>query len=548
MCYPKQGPSSPISTVSCSFWLDYQGVEPLEAMSDPTDPPPPYDSEELKSFEDAPSGRVPRRRWWKRIAAVSLALVLLAAILGLAEARTSWLQSRWFSRLGREVTFKLEEGPNPTPHFPTDGPYDKRLGYTHLPAMMERAEAAGFEVASQARLSPGFEALLNRGLFGVFRIRERAGLVLLDTQGQTFFASLRPRRAYADFDSIPPLVRDALLYIENRELLNPRRPRLNPAVEWDRLLRSIGDLTLQKLGSERSVSGGSTLATQIEKYRHSPEGRTSSANEEVRQIASASIRAYLEGPNTMENRQRILTEYLNSVPLSAAQGHGEVLGISDGLWAWYGTDFDEANRLLRSDAGALDEADLTRRAQIYRQVLSLMLAQRRPSFYLASGSGQEALKELTDQQLRRMFGAGIIPGELGTASLQAEIQPLLAAPALPAPPFVELKAQSQIRSSLLSLLGVPQLYALDRLDLTVETTLDMARQEVATNFLTRLADSAYVHESGLAAFCRHRHVRPVPLPVLVRRGGRADLCGWGHLPLHPGNGDRGLLSLGLGLE
>ena len=56
---------------------------------------------------------------------------------------------------------------------------------------------------------------------------------------------------------------------------------------------------------------------------------------------------------------------------------------------------------LGTDPDSLAESDRARRAEIYRQVLSLLLAQRRPSFYLASGSGQEALKTLTDQYLRQ---------------------------------------------------------------------------------------------------------------------------------------------------
>ena len=64
--------------------------------------------------------------------------------------------------------------------------------------------------------------------------------------------------------------------------------------------------------------GGSTLATQIEKYRHSPEGRTASIPEKFRQMASASLRAYLDGPDTQRARERIVVDYLNTVPLSAA--------------------------------------------------------------------------------------------------------------------------------------------------------------------------------------------------------------------------------------
>ncbi|MCJ7629077.1 MAG: hypothetical protein MUO50_11910, partial [Longimicrobiales bacterium] len=159
----------------------------------------------------------------KRLALAFLALLLLLAVLAFAEAHTSWLQARWFSRLAQEATFELAEGPNPTPRFPGSGPYDERLGYTQLPAMVEKAESAGYEVVSQARLSEGFESLLDWGVFPSYQVKDRAGLELLDTEGRLFFEALHPRRVYAAFDSVPPLVREALLYIENRELLNPRR-------------------------------------------------------------------------------------------------------------------------------------------------------------------------------------------------------------------------------------------------------------------------------------------------------------------------------------
>lgn len=424
--------------------------------------------------------------------------LVLGVALGVFETRTSWIQSRWFSRLARDAQYGVEAGPNPDARFPVTGPYDVRLGYTRLPELVERAQASGFEVVSQARLSPGFESLLDRGSFPIYREKDQAGLVLLDARGRPYLEGMHPRRVYPDFDSVPALVRDALLYIENRELLNPRRPQMNPAVEWDRLVRSAGDLALQKLGSDRAVAGASTLATQIEKYRHSPEGRTSSPSEKLRQMASASIRAYMDGPNTLEMRERILTKYLNSVPLSASPGYGEVVGISDGLWAWYGTGFEEANRLLQEGSDPLAEADLHRRADVYRQVLSLLLAQRRPSFYLASASGREALKSLTDQYLRRMMAEGRIPSWLGEAALGAGIQPLVASPPLPVQNFVEQKAQNQIRASLLPLLGVPQLYVLDRYDLTAGTTIDLEQQAAATSLLGRMTDSEYVHESGFA--------------------------------------------------
>ena len=77
--------------------------------------------------------------------------------------------------------------------------------------------------------------------------------------------------------------------------------------------------------------GGSTLATQIEKFRHSPGGRTATPPEKLRQIASASVRAYLNGPQTLPARRQIVVRYLNSVPLAAKPGIGEINGIGDGM-------------------------------------------------------------------------------------------------------------------------------------------------------------------------------------------------------------------------
>jgi hypothetical protein len=45
-------------------------------------------------------------------------------------------------------------------------------------------------------------------------------------------------------------------------------------------------------------------------------------------MISASVRAYQPGPQTLEARQRVVRDYLNSVPLSAVPGHGEVHGMA----------------------------------------------------------------------------------------------------------------------------------------------------------------------------------------------------------------------------
>lgn len=73
-----------------------------------------------------------------------------------------------------------------------------------------------------------------------------------------------------------------------------------------------------------------------------------SGAEKIRQMVSASVRAYQDGPETLGSRQNIVRDYLNSVPLSAVPGHGEVHGMAEGLRVWYGSDFNKANEQLNS--------------------------------------------------------------------------------------------------------------------------------------------------------------------------------------------------------
>ncbi len=123
-----------------------------------------------------------------------------------------------------------------------------------------------------------------------------------------------------------------LLFIENRDLLDESRPTLNPAVDWLRFARAAAAQVGRVFKADMDAPGASTLATQIEKYRHSPGGITFDAREKLRQMVSASVRAYRDGENT--------------VPLSAAPGHGEVNGLGDGLWVWFAADFARSQGLL----------------------------------------------------------------------------------------------------------------------------------------------------------------------------------------------------------
>jgi membrane peptidoglycan carboxypeptidase len=46
-------------------------------------------------------------------------------------------------------------------------------------------------------------------------------------------------------------------------------------------------------------------------------------------------------------RENVVLDYLNTVPLSARVGHGEINGIGDALYVWYGEDFSEFNAALQ---------------------------------------------------------------------------------------------------------------------------------------------------------------------------------------------------------
>ncbi|HSR40818.1 MAG TPA: transglycosylase domain-containing protein, partial [Longimicrobiales bacterium] len=383
--------------------------------------------------------------------------------------------------------------------------------------------------------------------------KTRAGLALVDRRGESLFARAHPARAYPSFESIPPVVWQTLLFIENRTILDPDQPRKNPAVEWPRLIRSSVDLGLRFLGREGSVSGASTLATQLEKFRHAPGGLTTSPWDKLTQMASASLRAYGSGPETLPARRRIVLDYLNSVPLAAQRGKGEVTGLGDGLHAWFGRDFIEANRLLATiptegqDGSRLPEPEqvlpqgktmaaafwaspplgdgdppgvarsptstpggsaapgpggaeggLQAQGAAYREVLSLFLAQRRPSYYLAQAEGAEALLRLTDRYLQILRDGGVISPELAGAAGASDAGVRDVAPRAGTESFVDGKGADAIRIELLDALAVSGLYDLDRLDLTVRTTLDGRAQRATNHFLQRMADAEFVAERGFA--------------------------------------------------
>ncbi|OIJ41425.1 transglycosylase domain-containing protein [Massilia timonae] len=436
----------------------------------------------------------PRKRRWKLW--LLLGLLLLVAVLAawaVLETRSSRLQAKIFADMASELTFRMENGPSDAIRFPAASPYDTRLGYAGLPRYLERLQTRDYAIASQARISPQMVKMADLGLYATYHEKTKVGLEILDCRSQPIYTSRFPERFYHEFSAAPPLLVQSLLFIENRELLDASHPRRNPAVEWDRFSKAVFDKTLSSvgLGGGGRVAGGSTLATQIEKYRHSPEGRTSSTTDKIIQMASATLRAYQDGEDTTGSRRQIVLDYLNTVPLSAKSGYGEVNGIGDGLWVWYGRDFDKVNAMLK---GPMTSPDAV---LAYKEALSLMIAQRRPAYYL--GAGEPDLEVLTDSHLRVLAQAGVISPQLRDAALSVKLQPALHSGVAPPPAdaFVSRKAANAVRNHLGYLIGDTRLYNVDRLDLSVVSTLDGNAQQAVTAALRQLSDAEHAKAAGL---------------------------------------------------
>ncbi len=441
---------------------------------------------------------VPATRHRLRTWLVLLTLAAILAVLCVLEARSSFVQSHLASREASRITFALGAGPSDSILYPEGGPFDDRRGFSHLGAITDTLLARGYRIESQVRFSPAMMTWVRRGVFAPYAERPQAGLRILDRRDLPLYSVTFPERIYANFDSIPEFIVRSLLFIENRELLDPGRPNMNPAVEWDRLLRATLDQVLAALGRAGDTPGGSTLATQIEKYRHSPEGRTADPKDKILQMTSATLRAYRNGRNTEEARRNIVLTFVNSVPLAAVSGFGEVNGLGDGLHAWYGADFDRVNRHLAGlGKPASSPEELLEQARAVKMVLSLFVAHRRPSAYL-TGSRQ-AIRDDTDSYLRLLGRAGFLSPEVRDAALPLELN--LRRGVLPPPPapYAERKAANAIRVRLLSLTGVNDLYALDRVDLTAETTLERDAQKTLSQRLQRLKDKAFTDSLGFNA-------------------------------------------------
>lgn len=439
-----------------------------------------------------------------------MAIALLAGSLLFLEYNTSLLQSQRLAEIAAEAGYGVGPGASDSVKFPSSGPYDLRLGYSRVPEFVDRLADDGYTIKSQARFSDSLLYLTSWGLFPIYKEKNQAGLRILDRRHEAMRASMFPERVYEDFDAIPPVVVDSLLFIENRELLDPGHRRRNPAIEWDRLAKSAFAYGLDFLEFGRPVPGGSTLATQMEKFRHSPGGVTATPTDKLRQMATASLRAYLSGGDTSATREQLVADYLSSVSFAAVPGHGEVIGMPAALSMWYDADVDEVNRLLTDYRPAGYDPYMEARGYAYRRSLALLLAVKRPSYYLIEN--RDALNARIDRYLPLLAHEGVISEKLRDAALSVTLDFRDEIPEVPAdlpsaratapralPAVLEKRreAAAPVRNSLLDLLEVRDYYELDRLDLTVETSVDARLHEAVSQALAGLTEPHGAHLAGL---------------------------------------------------
>jgi membrane peptidoglycan carboxypeptidase len=424
-----------------------------------------------------------------------LLFVLIAALLvvGYYESQTSTLQAKFLSQYASELQYHVEDGESSSLILPTKGPLDIRRGYARMPAMLAKLKENGLVVTRQAQFNDKLRHYTQLGFYTPYSEKSQAGLQILDSAQIPMYRMINPKRVYTNFADIPDLIVQALLFIENRDLLSDKYPKVNPAVDWGRFSKAVMVQAGEFINIDMPAMGGSTLATQIEKYHHSDNGITSSGKDKLIQMMSASVRAYRNGEDTSEYRKQLILEYINSVPLSAAPGTGEVSGVGDGMYVWFGTDFEDMNRQLRY-SGPQIPVLLDRQASLLKQVVSLMIAHRRPSYYLFEGRKKLAI--LANSYIRLLAQNSIISQELSSA---AQIQPLFFRnfKENPAVPHIENdKGVSIVRNRLAPLFGT-SLYALDRMDLTVISSLDRKLQNEVGEYLKDIQDPVIAAEKGL---------------------------------------------------
>ena len=229
--------------------------------------------------------------WW-------LALLAIVAAAIFVEIQTSLLQSWFFTSTNERLFYSLKDGPSREIIFPrAAAPFDERRGYSKLPLLQSRLQSQGYLVTQQARQSETMldalgarhlAALLGNGRMPAWKSPAPTACRCFVTP-RPIFSSLKSTTSRRSWSRRCCSWKTAISTIRQ-----PRgRIRSSSGTAHSKRRRIISRAKLQL---PVPVQGGSTLAVQLEKFRHSPHGRTDNPVEKLRQLIGASLKAYQEGP------------------------------------------------------------------------------------------------------------------------------------------------------------------------------------------------------------------------------------------------------------
>ena len=113
--------------------------------------------------------------------------------------------------------------------------------------------------------------LVDRKLFPIYGEKDRAGLRIFDRERRQIYRAQFPERVFPDFASIPqprgeqPAVHRGSLPVRSA------KPGAQPGDRMEPLRAGRRGAGRRLFVPDADAGGGSTLATQIEKFRHSPQ-------------------------------------------------------------------------------------------------------------------------------------------------------------------------------------------------------------------------------------------------------------------------------------
>src|SRR5262249_33602995 len=144
---------------------------------------------------------------------------------------------------------------------------------------------------------------------------------------------------------------------------------------------------------------------------------------------------------------------------------------------------------------ALKNGTDSERQQAFKYVLAILCATRAPSYYLKTSPS--ALEARIDFYLGQLANSGVISSDFAEGVRKAELQFVDRAPIRVPAGFWERKATNAIRTRLMSMLDVRNIYDLDRLNLTAQTTLNVSLQNSVLALFKDLKDPAFIASQGL---------------------------------------------------